>query len=94
MTVYADGVYITHRVGRFHHAIQIEIPSTTKVVGIECQKYYIGGILASFTNGFHSDRDWMCSTDPLEERWNMVITYYNAVIQLPDHDLIIMYLEE
>ena len=71
-TVFADGEVIARRDGDFREAMFIEVPALTKVVGVECSKQWTGGILAAFTNGFVSDRDWMCSTDDEEENWNMV----------------------
>ena len=62
--VYADGALIDSKIANYRDILRVEIPSDTEVIGIICKKVNTGGILASFSNGLKSDRDWMCSVAP------------------------------
>lgn len=73
--------------GGYRNALYIEVPSTTTVLGVECDKESVGGILAELANDVHSDRDWMCTVDPqATDDWKTVRSL------IPTHFCVVQYL--
>ena len=65
MKVYIDGQLQPAQTSDniWGHVSTYSVPSTTTVIGIECEDLHVyGGILASLSNGVVTDDGWSCST--------------------------------
>ena len=73
MKIYFDGVQVSADNGQdriqadhwiWKKVTKLDIPSTTKVIGIECQNWDgPKGILASTTDGIVTNKNWLCSSN-------------------------------
>ena len=76
MKVFVDGVLAFQDANYGSDTLQwrvtteLDIPSGTKVLGIECLDIHVAkGILASTANGMFSNGSWECSTKQHLEGW-------------------------